>query len=100
MYTYKANVVRVIDGDTLDLKIDVGFGMDMQIRGRLLNVDTPERGDPAWSTATTIFSQLLNDQKDENGQIVVRTFKTGKYGRWLVDIDGVNSTLAETWPYE
>jgi hypothetical protein len=31
--------------------------------------------------------------------VVIRTSKTGKYGRWLVEIDGVNDRLAEIWPY-
>jgi hypothetical protein len=38
-------------------------------------------------------------QSDEEGFFVVTTGKTGKYGRWLVDIKGVNKTLAEKWPY-
>jgi len=42
----------------------------------------------------------LAAKADEDGWIQIRTEKTGKFGRWLVDIEGVNSTLAETWPYE
>jgi hypothetical protein len=31
--------------------------------------------------------------------VKIRTTKTGKYGRWLVDIEGVTDKLAEIWPY-
>ena len=31
---------------------------------------------------------------------MIQTGKTGKYGRWLVDIPGVNESLAKVWPYE
>ena len=39
---------------------------------------------------------------DDEGYVAVTTHKTGKYGRWLVDIgeDGhINKTMAEKWPY-
>ena len=45
------------------------------------------------------LSRLLKEQEDEKGYIMIKTYKTGKYGRWLVDIDNVNKTLAEIWPY-
>ena len=35
MYEYKAKVHRVIDGDTVDLIVDLGFGVHIKIRGRL-----------------------------------------------------------------
>jgi micrococcal nuclease len=42
-YTYKAIVVRVVDGDTVDVDIDLGFGVWFSNqRIRLLGVDTPE----------------------------------------------------------
>lgn len=95
MYEYKARVDRVIDGDTVDFIVDLGFHVYIKIRGRLLGVDTPERGDKDWATATAHLAELLNNKGEE---IVIRTKKTEKYGRWLVDIDGVNDILGETWP--
>ena len=40
------------------------------------------------------------NEADPDGYITIKTHKTGKYGRWLVDIDNVNKALAEKWPYE
>lgn len=95
MYEYKAKVDRVIDGDTVDFIVDLGFKVYIKIRGRLLGVDTPERGDKDWAAATSKLAELLNKE-----EVVIKTKKTEKYGRWLVDIDGVNDILGETWPLE
>lgn len=43
MYEYKTKVVRVVDGDTVDVDIDLGFGVWLRKeRIRLLGIDTPE----------------------------------------------------------
>lgn len=43
MYRYKVEVTRVVDGDTVDVDIDLGFGMTYKKqRVRLMGIDTPE----------------------------------------------------------
>ena len=42
MYTYKAKCLRVVDGDTLDAQIDLGFDTHKVIRIRLVGINTPE----------------------------------------------------------
>ena len=43
MYEYKAKVLRVVDGDTVDVDIDLGFGIWMhRERVRMMGIDTPE----------------------------------------------------------
>ena len=43
MYRYKVNIVKVVDGDTVDVDIDLGFGMVYKKqRVRMLGIDTPE----------------------------------------------------------
>ena len=43
MYEYKAKVLRVVDGDTVDVDIDLGFGVWMhRERVRMMGIDTPE----------------------------------------------------------
>ena len=100
MYQYKAKVKRVVDGDTVDLDVDLGFHVIIRLRGRLLDVDTPERGHQDWAKATEMLESLLKKQEDGEGYVTIHTVKTGKYGRWLIDIDDVNTVLAEIWPYE
>lgn len=107
MFEYRAKVLRVIDGDSIDFEVDLGFYVKIKIRGRLMGVDTPERGHPDWLMATNRCEELVRgvadiygqDESDEELWVTIKTSKTGKYGRWIVDIDGVNSILAEEWPY-
>jgi len=43
MYEYKVNIIKVIDGDTVDVDIDLGFGIWMKDeRVRIMGIDTPE----------------------------------------------------------
>lgn len=107
MYEYKARVKRVVDGDTVDFVVDLGFKIHTTIRTRFLGVDTPERGHPDWREAGKVCATLLRgvaeienqNEPDEELWVTIRTHKTGKYGRWLVEIDGVTDVLAQTWPY-
>lgn len=100
MYKYKAKLVRAVDGDTIDLEIDLGFYMTARVRCRLTGVNTPERGQEDFHTATAELEDLIKTREDEEGYFEVFTGKTGKYGRWLVTIEGVNTVLAKKWPYE
>ena len=43
MYEYRAKVIKVIDGDTVDVDIDLGFGISLNNeRVRIMGIDTPE----------------------------------------------------------
>tara|TARA_Y100000004_G_scaffold80492_1_gene90482 strand:+ start:37 stop:372 length:336 start_codon:yes stop_codon:yes gene_type:complete len=107
MYEYNAKVDRVVDGDTVDFIVDLGFNINIKIRTRLVGVDTPERGHEDWRKATEECARLLSSVADVRNASIghpehwvkIRTEKTGKYGRWLVDIPGVTDILRETWPY-
>ena len=101
MYEYRAKVDRVVDGDTVDFIVDLGFKISFKIRTRLAGVNTPERGKTDFKRATVMLENLLLAHANEDGYNIIRTDKdkTGKYGRWLVTIDGVNTVLAEKWPY-
>jgi len=86
LYTYKAKVISVYDGDTVTLEIDLGMHIKVQVKGRLLGIDTPElRGKERVDglKARDYVRELILDQ-----DIYVKTKKdkTGKYGRWLVTI--------------
>lgn len=88
MYTYKVlKVNRVIDGDTVDVTLDLGFGLSLKQRLRVIGVDTPEMksSDPTErerAQAAKVFAEqwLISD-----GQMVVTTYKDDKYGRILGD---------------
>ncbi len=99
MYNYRAKVIRCVDGDTVDFDVDLGFKIFARIRTRLIGVDTPERGQAEYKSATLWLEELLKGQEDEEGYVLIETTKTGKYGRWLVNILGVNKVMAEKYPY-
>lgn len=46
MYKYWAEVIRVVDGDTVDMLIDLGFDVWVKQRIRLLGIDTAEKKAP------------------------------------------------------
>jgi len=89
LYTYGAVVVRVVDGDTLILDIDLGCGVWLRgERCRLLGIDTPEpRGETKeeGQRATRYVQQLVVAY---GNRVVIQTAKDtkGKYGRWLVTV--------------
>ena len=99
MYNYRAKVIRCVDGDTVDFDVDLGCKIFARIRTRLIGVDTPERGQAEYKSATLWLEELLKEQEDEEGYVLIETTKTGKYGRWLVNIVGVNKVMAEKYPY-
>jgi len=86
MYEYKAKVHRIIDGDTVDVTIDLGFEMTTKQRVRLYGINTPETRtrdlvEKAKGKASKArLMELLNGCKRE---IILRTLKRGKYGRIL-----------------
>lgn len=82
-YTYAAIVDRWIDGDTVDLRVDVGFRITIEDRFRLIGIDTPERGRPGYREATARAEELA----PPGTVITVKTQpEPGKYGRWLGEI--------------
>lgn len=99
MYQYRAQVVRVVDGDTLDLRVDLGFHVNLNIRARLVGIDTPEtfgrkRGSAEWEAGMEavafVHTWLMENYVDAKERtILIDSHKgQGKYGRWLVDVIG------------
>lgn len=82
-YTYTATVEHWVDGDTVDLKVDLGFKMWVADRFRLYGIDTPERGQKGHDEATAFNVEHL----PVGAACVVRTYKAHeKYGRYLADL--------------
>ena len=85
MYKYKAELVRVIDGDTIDFKIDLGFFIYVNIRVRLKDYDAPEVRGPEKVDGAKVRDKAVAILENTSS-IIVETTKTGKYGRWLGDV--------------
>jgi len=90
MYEYKCKLVRVVDGDTVDVDIDLGFGVWMQKqRIRMYGIDTPEsrtsdKVEKVYGKAASAFLTKWTNA----GELSLKTFKDGKgkYGRILGEI--------------
>lgn len=86
LYMYRAKLIRCVDGDTVDLEVDLGFRTSMKDRFRVYGINTPERGQPGYKEATVRIEQLILDEEARNdGWLYIHTHKDdrGKYGRWL-----------------
>jgi endonuclease YncB( thermonuclease family) len=93
-YVYPVReILRVVDADTVDCTITLGFGITASFRFRLFGVDAPEVYGPNASQAgrdAAVFAQQWLGEHAE--QLVVRTYKgaagtvgigDGAFGRWL-----------------
>jgi micrococcal nuclease len=84
MYEYKAETVRVIDGDTVVMRIDVGFDITVVKKIRLLGVNTPEiRGE---SREEGLKAKALVEAWLEGEEVVIFTSKADSFGRYLAEI--------------
>lgn len=73
-YKYKARIIRVIDGDTVEAIVDLGFGISRKDIFRLAGINAPEH-----DQSSTLF--LAGALADKN--VVIESHKAEKYGRWL-----------------
>lgn len=94
-YRYEhVEVVRVLDGDTVELRIDLGNRCWWQEHFRLYGIDTPEiHGETkaAGEAAANRLRELV-----ANGVMLAETLKPDKYGRTLVRLTVMN----DGWPVE
>ena len=107
-YNYKAKLVRVVDGDTVDALIDVGFDIWFKKRIRFKGVDTWEsrtrnlEEKALGLKAKARTKELLEKVSSKSGYFRLKSYGLGKYGRvlgelFIMDADGkqwnINKTL-------
>lgn len=88
MYTYSVKVTRVVDGDTVDVDIDLGFGMSYRKqRVRMMGIDTPEsrtRNLEEKFYGKASKAHLVEKLKDQKVKLV--SHEKGKFGRILGEL--------------
>ena len=85
-YFYHAKILSVVDGDTVDVEIDLGFYVVVRERMRLSGIDTAEMTSP--------FPEMRKLAQDAKAfmnfyigwNILLKSFKKDKYGRFLAEI--------------
>lgn len=105
LFHYNAKVERVVDGDTIDVLLDLGFNTFLKGRIRFHGIDAPESRtrDLVEKKAGLATKKFVQDWiEDHNWTIVIQTMldATGKYGRILgriLDQEGncLNDILVE-----
>ena len=112
------SIDRVVDGDTIDVTIDLGFDLYKKERVRVAGVDTPEKRTRDLDEkelgidATNWMKKNLEDTIDGDDELIIRTELkggVGKYGRllgWLYvgddDVSLNEQMIGEgyAWPYD
>lgn len=91
MYQYKAIITNVVDGDTFDMDIDLGFNIHIHERVRLLDIDTPEKfGDEkilGLIVKQFAINNFLNKEVVINSEKADVAANTDSFGRWLVKVN-------------
>jgi len=97
MYEYSCTVERVVDGDTVDVVLDLGFNILHKCRVRLFGIDTPESRTRNLDEKARgkMAGAFLKNKIDAGEKIVIQTKlkdSRGKFGRVLgnIIVDGIN----------
>lgn len=103
MYNYTAKVIRVVDGDTIDVEIDLGFDIWHKTRLRLAHIDAYEVSTDRGKQAKQHVVEALSSQPFYE----ITTYKPDKYGRYLAEVfikgNSLNKNLIDiglALPYE
>lgn len=89
MYTYKATVNRVIDGDTVNLTIDLGFRLTYTANCRLSGINAPEMSTEEGKTSKIALTIMLGT----GDKITINSTGLDKYGRPVVEILRKDTTV-------
>jgi micrococcal nuclease len=97
MYEYGCQVSRVVDGDTIDVDLDLGFDIIYKCRVRLYGIDTPESRtrNKDEKVRGKLASKFLQDAINNGDHVILQTQlkdSKGKFGRVLasVIVDGID----------
>ena len=88
MFEYNAICTRVVDGDTIDARVDLGFSVWIECRVRLEGIDAPETRtknleEKQAGLKTKAFLQAVMDECGH--KFVLKSHGVGKYGRCIRD---------------
>jgi micrococcal nuclease len=84
IYEYKASLIRVVDGDTVWLDVDLGFNVHAAFDFRLVGLNTPETVGATRTAGLTAKAEL--ERLLSLGSLRLVSTKSDKYGRWLATI--------------
>ena len=80
-FNYKATILSAVDGDTLDVRVDLGFRIFHEMRLRVHGVNTPEHGQPGFQEAKDFMAAFVGKEA-----LIASHKPQDKYGRWLAEV--------------
>lgn len=80
-YIRKAHVTYIVDGDTLDAMVELGYNVKIEHRFRLLRINTPERNQTGYSEAKKYLSDRVLGE-----DVWIKSTKSDSFGRYLGEI--------------
>ena len=89
MYTYRVKSInRIVDGDTIDVTIDLGFSININQRVRVAGIDSPEKRtrDAAEKALGIDATEWMTKRLEKAPELIIKTAvegSMGKYGRVL-----------------
>ena len=107
MHEYAGTVIRVVDGDTLDVRVKLGFGVCTVQRLRLARINTPEVfgvkfGSPEYVAGKRASAFVAAASENAENEVTIATLPDkGKFGRYIAEVwfgdnpDSINTILLE-----
>ncbi len=80
-------VKRWVDGDTVDVDVDLGFKVWSQQRFRLAHINTPEKKMPGYQEAIERVNQIA----PSGSKVIINCLGYDRYGRWIAEITTMDS---------
>ena len=98
MFEYNATVIKVVDGDTIDAMVDLGFGTWKKVRIRMHGINAPEsrtRNLEEKKKGLAAKARLIEMLEENENRFILISHGVGKFGRCLgeIYIKGHNTSL-------
>jgi micrococcal nuclease len=95
VYTYEAKIIKVVDGDTVDAELQLGFDVMVRTRFRLYGIDTAEKTSSNIETKNLAIAATEFTKQYIGKSITIESLGKDKYGRWLAKIHTADGILNE-----
>ncbi len=98
LWHYPGTLMRVIDGDTIDARVTIYPGIQIEERFRLSRICAPEifcrrHDDPEYLRGIAARDFVIDRFRDAGGRMLLVTSRRGKWRRWIADVYVDGSTL-------
>lgn len=86
VYEYQAEITRIVDGDTVHARLDLGCEVRIDLTLRLAGIDAPEMSTAAGHEAKAWLTERLSDLHHPPLLVLTLKDRTEKYGRYLASL--------------